>query len=235
MEDREMIFYASIYTEGIIRDAIASRIYLRRIIDSLNADIMNISDEQDSSQHVLGAYEAFFNILQKELKERNIEKVEIGFALDVTGCSVDHTIEMTPNSFFVCSEGQREECTLEDVLRDMYEPKHVIGLVVGAITRQQNKILIDELKSGVKYVTDLVANEDKRLENSDILCHINGSDNHRMDAGYDPTTQGQADIGTGGPAAFSDGKKGSGLEGYNREDNDSQPKKLNSSEYNDDS
>ena len=197
-----MIFYASMYTEGIIRDAIASRVYLGSMIDSLNEDIMNISDEHDSSHHVLGAYEAFFNILQKELDERNIEKVEIGFAFDVTGCGVGYTIEMTPNSFFVCSEGKREECTLKDVLRDMYEPKHVIGRVVSAITRQGNRILIDELKSGVKYVTDLAANEDKRLENTKYLCHINGTDNHRMDSDYDPTTQEQADIGTGACGFF---------------------------------
>lgn len=230
-----MIFYASIYTEGIIHDAIASRVYLGRMIDSLKADIMNISDEHYSLQYVLGKYEAFFDILQKQMKERNIEKVEIGFALDATGFEVDHTLEMTSNSFFICSEGKKEECTLEDVLRDMYEPKHVIGRVVDAITRQQNKTLIDELKSGVKYITELVANEDMRLQNSTFLRQVNGTDNYRMDAGYDPTTREQTDKGTGAEAGSSDDKNGSRLEGRDRENNNSQPKKLNSREYNDDS
>jgi hypothetical protein len=72
---------ASKYTDGIIRDAIASGINLRTMIDSLNAGIMNISDEYNSLQHVLGAYETFFGTLQKELEKQNIEKVLIGEAL----------------------------------------------------------------------------------------------------------------------------------------------------------
>jgi hypothetical protein len=162
-----MIFYASMYTEGFIRDAITSKIYLGRMIESLETVIKDVSDEPSGSNDVFRAYELFFQILQKELEERRIEKVEIGTGLDVTGCEVAHTLEMTSNGFFICSEGKREECTLQDVLEDMYQPEHVIGCVVGEITKQHNKSLIEDLKSGIKYVGDLVANENKMCENSD--------------------------------------------------------------------
>jgi hypothetical protein len=142
------------YTDGIIRNAIASRIYPEAMIDSLNADIMNISDEHNSSQRVLEAYQTFFGILQKELEEQNIEKVQIGEAPDVTG-HVGYTLDMTVKDFFICSAGQKEKCTLQDVLETMYEPEHVIGCVVGAIMEYHNRLLIDKLKSGVKYVSDL--------------------------------------------------------------------------------
>jgi hypothetical protein len=159
---------ASKYTDGIIRDAIASRISLRTMIDSLNADIMNISEEHNSSQHVLGAYETFFGILQKELEEQNIEKVQIGDALDVTG-KVGYTLDMTPNDFFICYAGQKEKSTLQDVIEIMYEPKHVIGCVVGAIMEQHNRLLIDKLKSGVKYISDLInCNEESELMERDV-------------------------------------------------------------------
>jgi hypothetical protein len=84
MKDKYTNQGASKNPDGIIRDAIASRICLETMIDSLNADIRNISDEHNSLQHVLGAYETFFGILQKELEEQNIKKVQIGDALDVT-------------------------------------------------------------------------------------------------------------------------------------------------------
>jgi hypothetical protein len=156
------------YTDGIISDAIASRIYPEAMIDSLNADIMSISDEHNSSQHVLGAYETFFNILQKELEEQNIRKVQIGEALDVTG-QVGYTLEMTPNDFFICYAGQKEKSTLQDVIEIMYEPKHVIGCVVGAIMEQHNRLLIDKLKSGVKYISDLInCNKERELEERDV-------------------------------------------------------------------
>jgi hypothetical protein len=155
-------------TDGIIRDAIASRICLETMIDSLNADIMNISDEHNSLQHVLGVYETFLGILQKELEKQNVEEVQIGEAFDVTG-QVGYTLEMTPNDFFICYAGQKEKCTLQDVLEIMYEPKHVIGCVVGAIVKQHNRLLIDELKSGVKYVNDLVnCNKESDPEEGDI-------------------------------------------------------------------
>jgi hypothetical protein len=140
------------------------------------------------------------------LEEWRIEKVEIGMALDGTGCEVAKTIEMTPSSFFVTFEGRREECTLQGVLEDMYEPKHVIGLVADAITRQHNRLLIDDLKSGIKYVSDLVANKGKICKNSDSLSCVNESDNHAMNVGYSPITREQADIGTGRAPSF-DSKK----------------------------
>ena len=158
-----MIFYASMYTEGFIRDAITSKIYLGRMIESLKTVINDVSDKPSGSKDVFRAYELFFHILQKELEERRIEKVEIGMALDVTGCEVAHTLEMTSNGFFICSEGKREECSLQDVLEDMYQPEHVIGRVVGEITRQHNKLLIEDLKSSIKYVSKKV-NESEELD-----------------------------------------------------------------------
>jgi hypothetical protein len=228
-----MIFYASLNIESIIRYALALRVNLSRMIDSLNTDIEKISDEHDYSQYVLEAYEAFFGVLQKELEEQNIESVEIGMTLEATGCGVAYTIEMTPKSFFICSEGEREECSMEDVLRNMYEPKDIIGCVVGAITRRHN-VHNDQLKYGVKYVSDLVDNEHKKRANSDSLCYINGSDYDRTDMSYNPITPEQANVGNGRTASY-DGKKRSELKGYNRENNNTQPKKLNSREYNDDS
>jgi hypothetical protein len=192
------------YTDGIICDAIASRICLGTMIDSLNEDITNISDGHNSSQHVLGAYKTFFGILQKELEEQNIEKVQIGEALDVAG-QVGYTLDMTPNDFFICSEGQKEKCTLQDVLETMYEPKHVIGCIVGAIMEQHNRLLIDELKSAVKYVSDLVNNERRRRVDSDSLGYTKETDNHIMGVGYNPTTR-EADI-DASTAASSEGKK----------------------------
>ena len=222
----------ALYTDGIIRDAIASRICLETMIDSLNADIRNISDEHNSLQHVLGAYETFFGILQKELEEQNIEKVQIGEALDVTG-QVGYTLDMTPSDFFICSAGQKEECTLQDVLETMYEPEHVIGCVVGAIMEQHNRLLIDKLKSGVKYVSDLVNNERTRRANSDSSGYTKETDNHIMDVGYHPITR-EADI-DARTAASSEGNKENESEERDVENNNNQPKTFNSREYNDDS
>lgn len=214
-----MIFYASMYTEGLIYNAIASKIYLGRMIDSLNTILMDVSDEPDRAEDVLRAYELFFDVLQKELEEWRIEKVKIGMALDVTGCEVAKTIEMTPSSFFVTFEGRREECTLQDVLEDMYEPKNVIGLVADAITRQHSKLLIDDLKSGIKYVSDLVANKGKISENS--LSFVNETDNHVMNVGINPITREQADIDTGSDPSFDSKKVGGSEETFNsREYND---------------
>jgi hypothetical protein len=100
-----MIFYASMNTEGLIRNAVASKIYLGRMIDSLNTNLKDVLDEPDKAEDVLLAYKLFFDALQEELEEWRIEKVEIGMALDVTGCKLDHTLEMTSNDFFICSEG----------------------------------------------------------------------------------------------------------------------------------
>jgi hypothetical protein len=72
---------------------------------------------------------------------------------------------MTPNDFFICYAGQKEKSTLQDVIEIMYEPKHVIGCVVGAIMEQHNRLLIDKLKSGVKYISDLInCNKESELE-----------------------------------------------------------------------
>lgn len=183
---------------------------------------MDVSDEPDRAEDVLRAYKLFFDVLQKELEEWRIEKVEIGMALDVTGCGVAKTIEMTPRSFFVSFKGRREECTLQDVLEDMYQPEHVIGCVAGAITRQYNRLLIDDLKSGIKYVSDLVTNKRKICENSDSLSYVNATDNHIMDVGYSPITREQADIGTGSAPSFDSKKVGESEETLNsREYNDS--------------
>jgi hypothetical protein len=192
-----MIFYASMNTEGLIRNAIASKIYLDRMIDSLNTNLKDVSDEPDKAEDVLQAYKLFFDVLQKELEEWRIEKVEIGTALDVTGCEVAKTIEMTPGGFFVTFKGRREECTLLDVLEDMYQPEHVIGCVANAITQQYNRLLIDDLKSGIKYVSDLIANKSKMPENSDSLSDVNKIDNHVMDIDYSQITREQADTSTG--------------------------------------
>ena len=121
-----------------------------------------------------------------------MRKVQIGEALDVTQ-QVGYTLEMTPNDFFICSEDQKEKCTLQDVLETMYEPEHVIGCVVDAIMEQHNKLLIDKLKSGVKYVSDLVNNENRRCANSDFLDYTKETDNHIMGVGYNPTTR-EADM-----------------------------------------
>jgi hypothetical protein len=209
------------YTEGLIRNAIASKIYLGRMINSLNTIIMDVSDEPDRAEDVLRAYKLFFDVLQKELEEWRIEKVEIGMALDVTGCGIAKTIEMTPKSFFASFKGRREECTLQDVLEDMYQPEHVIGLVVSAITGQHHRLLIDDLKSGIKYVSDLVANKSKICENSDSLSCVNESDNHVMNVGYSPITREQADKCTGSAPSFDSKKVGESEETSNsREYND---------------
>jgi hypothetical protein len=191
----EMIFYASMNTEGLMRNAMA-KIYLGKMIDSLNTIITDVSDEPDSTEDVLQAYKLFFDALQKELEERRIEKVEIGMALDVTGCKLDHTLEMTSNKFFICSEGKREECTLQDVLEDMYQPEHVIGCVTYAITKQYNRLLINDLKSGIKYVSDLIA-KCKMPENSDSLYDVSKTDNHVMGVDCRPITREQVNTSTG--------------------------------------
>lgn len=228
-----MIFYASMYSDGLIRNAIVSKVYLGRMIDSLNTIIVKVSDVPNRPEDVLRAYKLFFDILQKELERWRIEKVEIGMALDVTGCEVAKTLEMTPRSFFVSSEGRREECTLQDVLEDMYEPKHVIGRVVDAIARQHNMLLIDDLKSGIKYVSDLVANKSKICENSDFSGYTKDTDNHIMDVGHHPITR-EADI-DACTAASSEGKKENESEVRGVENNNNQHKTFNSREYNDDS
>lgn len=96
------------------------------------------------------------------MEEWSIEKVQIGLALDVTSCELDRTIEMTPSGIFICpkdeTNGRKEACNLQDILTDVYPPEHIIGCVVRAITQKQNKLLIDRLESGVKYVEDLIAN-----------------------------------------------------------------------------
>jgi hypothetical protein len=120
---------------------------------------------------------------------------------------------MTPNDFFICSEGQKEKCTLQDVLETMYKPEHVIGCVVGAIIKQHNRLLIDELKSGVKYVSDLV-NVRRRRANSDSVGYTKETDNHIMGVGYNPTTR-EADI-DARTAASSEGKKERRIRGARR-------------------
>lgn len=191
-----MIFYASMNTEGLISNSIA-KIYLGRMIDSLNSIIRDVSDEPDRAEDVLQAYKLFFDVLQKEMEEQRIEKVQIGEALDVTGCEVAKTIEMTPTSFFASFKGRREECTLQDVLEDMYQPEYVIGSVANAITKQYNRLLIDDLKSGIKYVSDLITHKSKISENSHYLSDINKIDSHIMDVDYSPITREQADTSTG--------------------------------------
>ena len=133
----------AMYTEGLIRDAIISKIWLGKMIESLETVIKDVSDEPSRSEDVFRVYELFFHILQRELEERKIEKVEIGMVLDVTGCEIDHTLEMTSNGFFICSKGEREEYTMQDVLEDMYQPEHVIKHVTARNTqRQHNKLLM---------------------------------------------------------------------------------------------
>lgn len=209
-----MIFYASMYTEGLIRDAIISKICLGKMIESLETVIKDVSDEPSRSEDVFRVYELFFHILQRELEERKIEKVEIGMVLDVTGCEIDHTLEMTSNGFFICSKGEREECTMQDVLEDMYQPEHVIGRVTGAITRQHNKLLIEDLKSGIKYIGDLVANENKIYKNSGPFCYVNETNNNGTDVDYNPATQEEADIST--LASSSDGKEVNESEAFDK-------------------
>ena len=82
-----MIFFeVNLDTEGIIRNAIKSNIYLGRIMDSLYSAIIAIPNEANTIEDVLRKYETFFEVLRKELEERGIERVEIGQAVDVTGC-----------------------------------------------------------------------------------------------------------------------------------------------------
>jgi hypothetical protein len=211
MEERKMIFDVHLDTEGVIRNAIESKIYLGGIIDSLNTAVIDVPNEANTSDDVLRKYEAFFEVLRKELEERGIEKVEIGMALDVTGCEIARTIEMTPSSIFICENDRREASKLTDIFGDIYPPEHIIGRVVHAITRQQNKVLIDRLESGVKYVKDLVTNRTPE-ESDNTLCdkkRIDNDDHHAHM--YDDLTSGvQTDTGRDA-AAFPDGKRASEL------------------------
>ena len=96
---------------------------------------------------------------------------------------------------------------MQDVLETMYEPEHVIGCVVDAIMEQHNRLLIAKLKSGVKYVSDLVNSENRRCANSDSLGYTKETDNHNhiMGVGYNPTSR-EADM-EAGPIPSSEGKK----------------------------
>jgi hypothetical protein len=173
MEKRRMIFFeVHLDTEGAILNAIESKIYLGQMVDTLYASVMDVPNEANTSQDVLQKYEAFFKVLRKELEERGIEKVDIGEALDITGCERARTIEMTPSGFFICEDDRREASELPAIFGDIYPPEHIVGRVVHAITRQQNKILIDRLESGVKYVKDLVMTRCRIPEegSDNILC-----------------------------------------------------------------
>ena len=95
-------------TKGIIRNAIKSNIYLGRMMDSLYSTVIAIPNEANTTEDVLRKYEAFFEVLRKELEERSISRVEIGQAFDVTGCELVKTIELTPNGLFTCENGRQE-------------------------------------------------------------------------------------------------------------------------------
>jgi hypothetical protein len=163
-----MIFFeASMDTKGAILNAIESKIFLGKMIDSLYTAVTDSSNEAIPSKDVLRRYEAFFKVLCQELDVRGIEKVVIGMAFDATGCEIDRTIEMTPSGIFTYEDDRREASKLPDIFGDIYPPEHIIGCVVHAITWQQNKVLIERLESGVKYVKDLVTNGFMTPEESD--------------------------------------------------------------------
>jgi hypothetical protein len=145
-----MIFEVSLDTEGAIRNAIEAKIYLGRMIDSLNTAVMDVPNDANTS-----------DVLRKELDDRGIEKVEIGQAFGVAGCEIARTIELTPEGIFTCENDRREASKLQDIFGDIFPPEHIIGRVVHTITRQQNKLLIDRLESGVKYVKDLITSSDR--------------------------------------------------------------------------
>jgi hypothetical protein len=168
MEDRGMIFFeVSLDTEGAIRNAIESKIYLCQMIDSLYSAVMNVPNEANTLEDVLRKYEAFFKVLRKELDVGGIERVEIGQAFDVTGCEIARTIELTPNGIFTCENDRREASKLQDIFGDIFPPEHIIGRVVHAMTGQQNKLLIDRLESGIEYVKDMIPGSHRRPEESD--------------------------------------------------------------------
>ena len=163
-----MIFFdVNLDTKGVIRNAIKSKIYLGQMIDSLNTAVMDVSNRANTSEDVLRKYEAFFNVLRKELEERGIEKVEIGQAFDVTGCEIAKTIELSPDGVFTCENDRREASELQDIFGDIFPPEHIVGRVIHAITGQQNKLLIERLESGLKYVNQLIAGSDTRPEDTD--------------------------------------------------------------------
>lgn len=163
-----MIFFdVHLDTEGVMRNAIKSEIYLGRMMDSLYSAVFAITNKANTTEDVLRKYEAFFEVLRKELEERGIERVEIGQAFDVTGCELAKTIELTPNGLFTCENGIQEASKLQGIFGDIFPPEHIIGRVVHAITRQQNKLLIDRLESGVRYVNELITGSSERPEDSD--------------------------------------------------------------------
>jgi hypothetical protein len=151
-----MIFEIFLHTDVTICNALESNIYLGKLIDSLCTNVIDVPNRYNSKEDVLRKFEAFFEVLRKELDEWGIEEVVIGMALDVTGCEISRTIEMTPHGIFTCKDGKREVGQLQDILRDIYPPQHIIGNVIHDITTQQNKKLIDRLDSDIKYVRDLV-------------------------------------------------------------------------------
>lgn len=210
-----MIFFeVSMDTKGKILNAVESKIYLGKIIDSLYTAVTDVSNEANPSEDVLRKYEAFFKVLCQELDERGIDKVVIGMAFDATGCQIDRTIEMTPSGIFTCEDDWREASKLPDIFGDIYPPEHIIGCVVHAITWQQNKVLIERLESGVKYVKDLVTNTCRTPQESDnTLCdkkRIDNDDHHTHV--YDDLPSGvQTDTGRDA-AASPDGKRASELE-----------------------
>jgi hypothetical protein len=159
-----MIFFdVSLDTEGVIRNAKKSKVYLDRMTDSLYA-VINIPNQANTTEDVLRKYHVFFKILSKELEDRGIQQVEIGQGFDVTGCEIAKTIELTPEGVFTCEKDRREVSKLQDILGNIFPPEHIIGRIVHAIIEQQNKLLeqqnkllIERLESGIKYVNELIA------------------------------------------------------------------------------
>ena len=171
-----MIFFEdSLDTEGVIRNAKKLKIYLDRMMDSLYA-IITTPNQANTTEDVLRKYNAFFKVLSKELEVRGIQKVEIGQGFDVTGCEIARTIELTPEGVFTCENDRRETSKLQDIFGNIFPPEHIIGRVVHAIIEQQkklleqqNKLLIERLESGIKYVNELISGSTERPESDRSL------------------------------------------------------------------
>jgi hypothetical protein len=151
-------FDAQIDLKEQILKALDSKIYLGQTIDSLYTGIMDVPNENNTSEDVLRKYGAFFKVLCQELDEWSIEGVRIGLAFDATGCKISTTIEMTPTGLFTYKDDRKEASKLSEILEDLYPPEQIIGSLVQAIITQHNKMLIDMLESSVKDAKDLVTN-----------------------------------------------------------------------------
>jgi hypothetical protein len=165
-------------TKSVISLALKSNVYLGSLIDSLHDAVSGIPNEGNTLDIAVQKYEAFFEVLAKELRNRGIGKVLIGEATDITSLQREGTLELTPNDIFICENEKTEEPrklqNIQDIIKGI-SPQDVVARVVLAIKEQQYKSLIGTLESDVKYIKDLVENKCSTVEESDTFIY-KGSD-----------------------------------------------------------